>query len=192
MVKRATIYGFVNDMRSSTHVRYRIANALCRCLPRFASGYIRAHIYHLAGFDVSRSAFLMDNIDLSSGTPGFYDNLRIGDRALISTHVTMNLDGPVTIGDQVTIGPFVRIYTGSHRMGDESWRCLPEVTGDAVVVEDGAWIAVGATLLPGVRVGRGAVVAAGSVVTKDVAPNTFVAGVPAVLVRELPAHDVAT
>ena len=186
MVKRATIVGFLDDLRSSTHVRFRLANAVCRCLPRFASGYVRSHVYRLAGFTISKSAFLMENIDLSSGTPGFYRNLSIGDHALISTHVTMNLDGPVTIEEQVTIGPFVRIYTGSHRMGDESWRCLPEVTGEGVVVERGAWIAVGATLLPGVRVGRGAVVAAGSVVTKDVPPNSFVAGVPASVVRQLP------
>ena len=186
MVKRATIEGFVSDLRTSTHLRYRAANLVCRCLPRFASGYVRAHVYRLAGLNVAKSAFLMDNIELASGRPGFSSKLTIGHRTLVSTNVTINLDGPVTIGDQVTIGPFVRIYSGSHEMGDESWRCLPQATGEAIVIEDGAWIALGATILPGVTIGRGAVVAAGAVVTKDVAPNTFVSGVPAVVTRQLP------
>lgn len=186
MVKRATIEGFLRDIKSSTHVRYRAANLLCRCLPQFASGYVRAHVYRLAGLDVAKSAFLMDNIELASGRPGFSAKLHIGERTLISTNVTINLDGPVHIGNQVTIGPFVKIYSGSHEMGDSSWRCSPQATGQSVVIEDGAWVAVGATILPGVRVGRGAVVAAGAVVTKDVAPNAFVSGVPAIVTRELP------
>jgi len=55
-----------------------------------------------------------------------------------------------------------------------------------VSVEDGAWIAARVTVLPGVTIGRGSVVAAGAVVTRDVPPNCLVAGVPARVLRELP------
>ena len=79
-MKRATFDGFVGDLRTSTHLRYRLANLVCRCLPNFASGYVRAHVYRLAGLDVARSAFLMDNIELASGLPGFSSKLHIGER----------------------------------------------------------------------------------------------------------------
>ena len=186
MPRWATIGGFFRDVRRTAHIRLGFANLVCRCIPNFASGYVRSHMYRFAGLDIARSAFLMDNIELASGLPGFTKKLHIGEKTLVSTHVTINLDGPVHIGDRVTLGPFVKIYTGSHELGDATWRCTPKVTGAKVVIEDGAWIAVGATILPGVRVGRGAVVAAGAVVTKDVADNTFVSGVPAVVTRELP------
>jgi maltose O-acetyltransferase len=55
-----------------------------------------------------------------------------------------------------------------------------------VSIEDGAWIAARVTILPGVTIGRGTVVAAGAVVTRDVPPNTLAAGVPARVKRELP------
>jgi acetyltransferase-like isoleucine patch superfamily enzyme len=62
----------------------------------------------------------------------------------------------------------------------------PSVVARPVVVEDGAWIGMAALILPGVRIGAGAVVSAGAVVTSDVPPDTLVAGNPAAVVRSLP------
>jgi len=58
-----------------------------------------------------------------------------------------------------------------------------------IIVEDDVWLATRVTILKGVRIGRGSVVAAGAVVTKDVAPYTLVGGVPARLIRSLNSHD---
>lgn len=57
------------------------------------------------------------------------------------------------------------------------------------MIQDNAWIGTGALILPGVTIGRNAVVAAGSTVTKDVPENTLVAGAPAKIIRELTIHD---
>ena len=151
---------------------------LCKALPQFSGGSIRAYLYRLAGFRIGRGAYIMDSIELLSGSPNFYSNLTIGSNALFSSHVTINLDEKVTIEDNVTIGPFVRIYTGTHEIGPSSNRCRRKPIARAVIIEKGSWIALGATILPGVRIGQGSVVAAGAVVNRDVPPNSFVSGVP--------------
>lgn len=86
---------------------------------------------------------------------------------------------PLTIGNNVSIAGEVRIYTMQHDIDDPNFA---EVEG-AVVIEDYAVIGTRVTILPGVRVGKGAVVGSGAVVTKDVAPFTLVGGVPAQFIR---------
>jgi acetyltransferase-like isoleucine patch superfamily enzyme len=88
------------------------------------------------------------------------------------------------LGRNVAIAPEVLIYTGTHRIGPGSRRLGP-VSALPVTVEDGAWIRLGAIVVPGVTIGRGAIVAAGAVVLSDVPPNTYVEGNPAVVVRRL-------
>jgi maltose O-acetyltransferase len=83
--------------------------------------------------------------------------------------------GTIAIGDYVDIAPEVQIWTLEHDPMDPAFG----VKSAGVVIEDHAWIASRAILLPGVRVGKGGVVAAGAVVTRDVEPYTIVAGVPA-------------
>jgi len=81
----------------------------------------------------------------------------------------------IVIGDHVRIAPNARFHAAGHDPAH------PELTdtGADIHVEDGAWIGAGAILLQGVRVGQNAVVAAGAVVTGDVAPGSIVGGVPA-------------
>jgi acetyltransferase-like isoleucine patch superfamily enzyme len=89
----------------------------------------------------------------------------------------------------VSIGPFVRIYTASHPIGPGSRRMMDQMTPRGVDIQPGAWVGLGATILPGVTVGAGAVVGAGSVVGSNVPPNTYVEGNPAKVVRTLPWGD---
>ena len=116
-------------------------------------------------------------------------NRESGDDVVIATDVTLNVDARVTIGDGASLGPFVRVYTATHRIGPGSRRMLPQVAARPVTIGRGAWIGLGATVLPGVTIGDGAVVAAGSVVTSDVSSNSYVEGNPAVAVRTLPWGD---
>jgi acetyltransferase-like isoleucine patch superfamily enzyme len=169
----------------SIHFKYNLARLLSALLPNFASGAVRGRLYRWAGFDVARTAFLMGNIALPSAAPGFYKKLKIGEGVTIADNVTINLDAEVTIGENVAIAPHVLIYTGSHKIGPGSMR-MGEFSGLPVTIEDGAWLRVGAIVVPGVTIGRGAVVAAGAVVLKDVPPHTYVEGNPAQVIRKLP------
>jgi maltose O-acetyltransferase len=170
--------------RRSVHLRFALANALVGLLPMFASGAVRGRMYRLAGFNIGKGAFIMGNLRLTSAFPGFYEKLVIGPGVTIADNVTINLDAPVTIGKNVGIAPHVKIYTGSHKLGPGSSR-IGQPAAFPVTIEDGAWVRLGAILVPGVTVGRGAIVAAGAVVLKDVPPNTYVEGNPAAVIRKL-------
>lgn len=107
--------------------------------------------------------------------------IRVGNHCIINKRVLLDgRGGQLTIGNNVDIAQEVNIWTLSHDPHDDSYTNA----GGDVVLEDYVWIASRATILPGVRIGRGAVVAAGSVVTRDVPPMTLVAGVPAVKIGE--------
>jgi len=100
----------------------------------------------------------------------------IGRNSRINRDCTLDMRCGLNIGDNVSISPEVMILTLSHDYNDPSFSDLDP---GPVMIEDYVWVGTRAMILPGVTVGRGAVVAAGSVVTKDVAPMTVVAGVPA-------------
>lgn len=172
-------------LQRSLHVKYALANAVCRLLPDFASGVVRGRVYRWAGFSIGNGAFIMGNLSLKSAAGGFYENLVVDEGVTIADHVTINLDARVTIGKNVAIAPHVLVYTGSHEIGPGSMR-IGAFTALPVTIEEGAWIRVGAIIVPGVTIGRGAVVAAGAVVLKDVPPNTYVEGNPAQVLRKLP------
>src|SRR5215207_10397383 len=101
---------------------------------------------------------------------GYYKNeMRIGDESWIGQQCFFHAAGGITIGARVGIGPGVRILTSAHA---EAGRELPvlfsPVATAPVVVEDDADVGVGAILLPGVTVGRGAIVGAGAVVSRSI------------------------
>ncbi len=177
------------ELRAALHFKFWLTNQICRLFPDFWSGVLRGRLYRRVGFHIGNGAFIMGNLDLVSGLPGFYEKLFIGPSTVIGTHVVMNLDAPVQIGRNVSLGPYVLIYTGTHQIGPGSNRRQPEVLARPVLIEDGCWIGLGAMILPGVTVGRGSIVAAGAVVGQDVPPNSFVEGNPARVVRQLPFGD---
>ena len=86
----------------------------------------------------------------------------------------------MTIGDKVRIGLRVNIITNNHVFMDHERPIMEQGSACApVIIKDDVWIGVNATILPGVTVGKGSVIGAGAVVTKDVKPYTVVGGVPA-------------
>lgn len=103
------------------------------------------------------------------------DGVSIGANSRINRDCSVDVRGGVTIGDNVSISPEVVISTAAHSAFDPKFR----VELRPVVIEDQVWIGMRAMILGGVTLGRGSVVAAGAVVTKDVPPLTIVAGIPA-------------
>lgn len=133
------------------------------------------------------SEIIGSQIDETTGIfAPFYINFgkhtKIGKNVFIN-HACSFLDlGGITIEDDVLIGPKVNLVTENHPIEPNNRKtliCKP------IVIKRNSWIGAGATILPGVTVGENAVVAAGSVVTKDVPNNTIVAGVPAKHVKDI-------
>ena len=120
--------------------------------------------------------------------PPFYcsygENIHIGDCVYINFSCTIFDNNKVQISNHVMIGPFVQIYTAAHPLQAED-RIKGIETAAPIVVEENAWIGGAAIVLPGVRIGRNAVVGAGAVVIRDVAANTVVVGNPARVVKEI-------
>ncbi len=102
-------------------------------------------------------------------------NVKIGDGTIIGHKVTLDGRLGLNIGKNVNISSEVMMWTMQHDYNDPSFG----ISGGKVTIEDYVWIATRALILPNVRIGEGAVIAAGSVVTKDVEPLTVVAGNPA-------------
>jgi acetyltransferase-like isoleucine patch superfamily enzyme len=119
---------------------------------------------------------------------GYHKNhLTIGDETWIGQQCFLHAAGGLSIGRRVGIGPGVKVLTSSHaEAGRQVAIFNAPVELKPVVIEDDADIGVGSILLPGVTIGRGAQIGAGSVVTHDVAPYHVVAGVPARFLRERP------
>lgn len=103
------------------------------------------------------------------------DLIRIGDNTVINRETYLDGRCPLYIGNNVNISHQTLIQTLTHDAQSPFFHC----TVQPVVILDHVWIGARATIMPNVTIGEGAVVAAGAVVTKDVAPYTIVAGIPA-------------
>lgn len=111
-------------------------------------------------------------------------NIQLGENVYINHNGTILDAAPVTIGNNVMIGPNVVISTATHPLlASERKKGTTEAA--AITIAQDVWIGMGATILPGVTIDEGAVIAAGSVVTKDVAKQTLVAGVPAKVLKKI-------
>lgn len=106
----------------------------------------------------------------------------IGDRTFINSDSYIRQQ--TTIGSRVLIGPFVRLISDTHELGTSEQRAGKGAVA-AITVEDGVWIGASVTVIGPVTIGAGSMVAAGSVVVKDVPPNSLVGGVPARVIRAL-------
>lgn len=130
--------------------------------------------------------------------------LTLGNYSVVQDHVFLRCAQEISIGNFVGIAEnSVVVDNNTHRLGLENWiehrvRVAPGGPGypglgngwelsdsDPIRIEDGVWIGANCTVLKGVTIGEGAVVARGSIVTKDVEPHTLVAGLPAKPIKTL-------
>ncbi|MGN8070015.1 sugar O-acetyltransferase [Mucilaginibacter sp. 22184] len=139
---------------------------------------IRALFSELIGKDVDERFSLIPPFYTAGG-----NEIRIGRNVFINQNCTFYDLGGLDIGDDVMIGPNVSIITTGHPLDPSQRRSV--TIGKPIVIERNVWIAASAIIIGGVTIGKNSVVAAGSVVTKNVPPNTLVGGNPARVIRSI-------
>ncbi len=132
--------------------------------------WLRKLIYRLGGMTIGQGSTLHMGVR-------FYDprNIVIGEDSIVGERAVLDGRESLEIGNHVDIASEVMIYNSEHDVHDEEFK--PKSA--SVKIDDYAFIGPRVIILPGVKIGKGAVVAAAAVVTKDVTPYAIVAGVPA-------------
>jgi maltose O-acetyltransferase len=160
------------------------AQAMASALPHLSFSRTRTLLLRGAGFRMGPRTRVMGSL-VVTGRGDHRTLFSIGDDSMITGPMLVDLEAAVTIGDRVYIGHEALLLTVNHDIGGPGQRC-GNSDRRPIVIEDGAWLGARVTVLPGVTIGAGAVVAAGALVTRDVPANHLVAGVPARVVRALP------
>lgn len=139
------------------------------------TGYIPSHL-------IRKSIYRLAGIKIGSGSTihmwaNFFQpkNIVIGQDTIVGDHAFLDGRAPLTIGNHVAIASQVLIYNSEHNVNSTNLDPIEE----PVKIGDYVFIGARATILPGIKIGEGAVIAAGAVVTKDVPKMTMVGGVPA-------------
>ena len=122
------------------------------------------------------------NINIEKGAK-FSSSVELGNNSGIG--INAHLDGKVIIGNDVMMGPGVCIFVRNHKFDrtDIPMNLQGATEERPVVIENDVWIGARAIILPGIKIGNGSIIGAGSVVTKDVPEFTIVAGNPAKVVK---------
>ncbi|EAJ2282061.1 sugar O-acetyltransferase [Campylobacter upsaliensis] len=138
---------------------------------------VRAIFSEIVGYEVDSNTWIL---------PPFYTdfgrNIRVGKNFFMNSACTFMDRGGITIGDDVFIAPKVCLTTINHDFNPHNRKAT---FTKPIVIKDRVWIGINATICPGVTIGENSVVAAGSVVTKDVPPNVIVGGNPAKILKTL-------
>ncbi len=141
----------------------------------------RVNLINRFGGDINQSAELRLGLNLD----GF--NISIGKNSFLNQNCSLYTgydQAKITIGENVFIGMDVLLTCISHEIGYKNQRAGENTYGD-ITIEDGVWIGARAVVLPGVVLGKGCIIAAGSVVTKTTESNYLYAGVPAMKIKKL-------
>jgi len=171
------------------HPRLHAYNVATSLLPRRLGGSLRAQLLRRLGFEVGPGTEIKGPLKIS-GPRGIRARLSIGRDCSIDAECMLEVSDNLRIGDRVTIEPGVMILTSTHELDFPQHRAGKIVTSP-VSIGDGAWLRARAIVLPGVKIGAGAVVEVGSVVNKDVDADTRVGGSPAVKLEALRKSDEA-
>jgi maltose O-acetyltransferase len=168
---------------SAVHPRYLVVQFFVSLLPHNSLNRLRTFLYRLCGLSIGKGTVILGKMTLTAQGP-MTSRLTIGGNCRINTPLYLELNAPITIGQYVAIGHHVVFITTDHDISCSDNRS-GAVTCQPITIEDGAWIGAGVKILPGVTIGKGSVVAAGSLVTQSVPANRLVGGVPARPVKTL-------
>ena len=138
---------------------------------------VHDYMSRILGKPLEASTTVLPPLYIDYGKP-----VTIGKGCFIQQCCTFFGRGGITIGNDVFIGPKVNLITINHDMNPDN---RSATYGRPIVIEDKVWIGINSTILLGVKIGYGAIVGAGSVVTKDVPAMTVVAGNPARIIKTI-------
>lgn len=141
---------------------------------KIPSRHLRKWFYQLMGAQIGKNTFPCRRVEVL-----LPKGLVLGDGVGVGWFAELDARGGITVGHDTNISSHAKLITGSHDIDD------PDFTADfrPIIIGHHCWIGTGATILQGVTIGDGSVVAAGAVVTKDVEPYTVVGGIPAKKIR---------
>jgi maltose O-acetyltransferase len=148
-------------------------NSIVTYLPNHAIR--RFFLKNFMGVEIGQGSSLHMGLKLYT-----YGHISIGSHCVIDRDCALDGRGEIILGNNVNISPEVMILTAYHDPDSPDFAGVEK----PVVIEDYAWLATRAMVLPGVKIGRGAIVAAGAVVTKNVEPYAIVGGNPARVIRQ--------
>lgn len=161
----------------------RLLAEIASAFPSQSFSRTRTSLLRKAGLKIGARSLVQGPLRITGeGNP--CREISIGEYTMISGTLHADIGAPIRIGSRVRIGHDVSLITVDHDVGPEEMRSGKRKFGP-IEIGDGAWLASRVVVLPGVRIGAGAIVAAGSLVTRDVPDNALVVGVPARVVRDL-------
>lgn len=177
---------------NASQVKNKIINRIKNILLEF-----QVFLLHLVGYlpshQLRRLYYQAASIKIGKGSAihmgaRFYDpsNIEIGEDTIIGEYAVLDGRDKLKIGNHVALATGVMIFNSQHEINDEYF----SPSSAPVIIEDYVFIGPRAIIQPGVKIGRGAIVAAGAVVTKDVPPFAIVGGVPAKTIGERKLKDL--
>jgi maltose O-acetyltransferase len=175
--RRWKLLRIISEELRSVHPRYLLAQCLVSLLPHNSLSRVRTILYRMGGLKIGGGTLILGKLTLTADR-SLKTMLSIGRCSRINSPLYADLNAPVEIGNCVAIGHHVVLITTDHDTSNPNDRSGTTKFGK-IVIEDGAWIGARSTILPGVTIGRGAVVAAGSLVAHSVPANKVAGGVPA-------------
>ena len=144
---------------------------------------LRPFLLRMAGVKIGKHAHITPLSVFKFG------KITIGSHFACGVGIYVDGSGEVVIGDRVGIAAYAKIMTSTHSIMPSVYRRdRGETILRTTTIGNGVWLGLGVMVLPGVTVGDGCVIAAGSVVTKDCAPNGLYAGSPARRIKDLPVE----
>ena len=171
---------FSKTIKQIMVISYETLMSLVLRLPRYSSSLIiKKWFLELVGAKIGKNVIIYPGVWIAPGR-----NLIVEDYVDISKDVLITTSGGVFIGKRTLVGYRTQILSANHSIPKigERFPVSGDVYGRVTICKD-VWIGANCVITPGITIGEGAVVAAGSVVTKDIAPNSIVGGVPARFIR---------
>jgi maltose O-acetyltransferase len=144
----------------------------------FVPSRLKIALLRMAGCKIGGKTVLQSAVRFIDG------RITLGERVFINRNCLIEGCGGIEIGSDVHLAFGVSLITSTHQLGSSARRCGPSEIRP-IKIGAGAWLGANVTVLPGVTIGHGAVIAAGSVLTTDVPADCLMAGVPAVLKKQL-------